>query len=454
MVPAVLTDVTGDNVQDIIVASFNSTVYAFDGKSLSILWHHSFAASETVSAIVPGHFNNDNITDVMVKYNAGPGFPIYYYSQTAILSGVNGELLLDSMIKDSGGPYSLLGGVSISQSFGGDFFLHWQTHCKGQDDGTDAYQFIPGKREIRATQLLTQSSFADSDIIQQARADTCMLRYNTTTVLKLNAIARHIQPPGAVIFSTDDMMLQLRQSEMKTLESVSPIKHPKMLKKLLNKENVVAAAAAAVAAAPSVQPKVRATTVSPALLFANNEEMVDRRHGARRPVYGTEVVSKKASRRPATDYRRLSEAQLIENNRNRILYEMEDAVANNKGEGEKLFGGPIEPDDVPEDYEASFFNGLEQPVRKMIPMRSKYPSNRDVRSKMDAKEYEDLLSKELDLNNISSSALKVPESSEKPNVIERKFTKIMGNNRPETLWDLELEKEMADTEGLKSGSQL
>lgn len=145
MVPAVLSDINGDQIEDIIVASFNSTVYAFDGNTFETLWSHTFSASETVSAVVPGHFNNDNVTDFMIKYNSGPGFPIYYYSQTTILNGLNGDSLLENMIRDSGGPYSLLGGVSVSQTFGGDFFLHWQTHCKGNlDAANDVYQFIPG----------------------------------------------------------------------------------------------------------------------------------------------------------------------------------------------------------------------------------------------------------------------------------------------------------------------
>lgn len=50
--------------------------------------------------------------------------------------------------------------------------------------------------------LWSSFAFADSDIISQARADTCRLRYNTTNVAKLYAIARHIEPPGAVLFST------------------------------------------------------------------------------------------------------------------------------------------------------------------------------------------------------------------------------------------------------------
>lgn len=89
----------------------------------------------------------------MVKYNSGPGFPIYYYSQTTILSGANGSALLERSIVDSGGPNSLLAGLSVSQTFGGDFFLHWQVACRGIDNPKDPYQFMP-----------------ESDLIQQSRA--------------------------------------------------------------------------------------------------------------------------------------------------------------------------------------------------------------------------------------------------------------------------------------------
>lgn len=220
MVPAILVDLDDDGVDDIVVSSFNSTVYAFNGQTYVTLWKYTFADSESTSSIVPGHYNNDNITDFMVKYNCGPGFPVYYYSQTQIINGKNGTSLLDQMINDSGGANSLLGGISISQTFGGDLFLHWQTQCRGKYDVKDPYQFFP-----------------DSDILLQSRADTCMLRYNASTVLKLYAITRHIQSPGAIIFSTDDLLLQLNQTELKQLEkqiAVSPLKHPKLLKKLLN----------------------------------------------------------------------------------------------------------------------------------------------------------------------------------------------------------------------------
>lgn len=93
----------------------------------------------------------------------------------------------------------------------------------------------------------------DSDIIQQSRADICMLRYNTSTVVKLNAVSRHVEPPGAVIFTSgnklsffkrtlwnlslspaDDISLQLNQSDnpkavaAQTPNIRQPLKHPKM----------------------------------------------------------------------------------------------------------------------------------------------------------------------------------------------------------------------------------
>ncbi|KAL7730127.1 hypothetical protein ACLKA6_009400 [Drosophila palustris] len=224
MVPAVLSDLNGDGISDVVVAAFNSSVYAFDGHNYTMLWNYTFPASECVSAIVPGHFNRDNVTDFMVKYNTGPGFPVYYYSQTTILDGRTGQPLLNAMMTDAGGASSLLGGVSISQSFGGDFYLHWQLQCRNKPNARDAYEFVP-----------------DSDIILQARADTCRLRYNESTVLKLYAIARHIEPPGAVLFSTDDLEVQLNRTlRPAATGKQSPLKHPKLLKKLLaNREQLL-----------------------------------------------------------------------------------------------------------------------------------------------------------------------------------------------------------------------
>lgn len=149
MVPPVLADINNDNTEDIIAALFNSTVYAFDGRTLASIWNVTLPSSESISSIVPGHYNHDNVPDFMIKYSNGPGYPVYYYSQTQILNGSNGYPLLEHTINDSGGSNSLLGGLTISQTFGGDFFLHWQTQCRDKSDAQDAYQFIPGMFECK-----------------------------------------------------------------------------------------------------------------------------------------------------------------------------------------------------------------------------------------------------------------------------------------------------------------
>lgn len=245
----------------------------------------------------------------------------------------------------------------------------------------------------------------DSDIIQQARADTCMLRYNTSTILKLNAISRHIEPPGAIIFSTDDLVLQLNQSEMKKLDTVSPIKHPKMLKKLMNKESIVENAITS--ATPNV-----AVTAEDSLLLEQQEQQQKQlllhqqelllqqqrkqlqqqqeekqqqqqqqeqlQQPIRRPAFGESEISKKASSNPAIEFARNQEKLFeMQNDRKRIksYFQMDPNV------GEKLFD--LEQDQPPNDEYDSYIN-YEPTVRK-IPMRSKYPINRDVRSKTDIK---------------------------------------------------------------------
>lgn len=251
---------------------------------------------------------------------------------------------------------------------------------------------------------------ADSDIIQQARADTCMLRYNTTTILKLNAISRHIEPPGTVIFSTDDLVLQLNQSEMKKLDTVLPIKHPKMLKKLMNKESIVENANT------SPAPKI-AVTADDSLLLEQQEQQqkqlrlqeqeqkqnqlllqqqelllqqqrqqqLQQQHQQehlqmpiRRPAFGENEISKKASSNPAIEFARNQEKLFeMENDRKHIknYFQMDPNV------GEKLF--ELDQEQPPNDEYDSYINY--EPVERKIPMRSKYPINRDVRSKTDIK---------------------------------------------------------------------
>ncbi|XP_052837715.1 uncharacterized protein LOC128253326 isoform X2 [Drosophila gunungcola] len=394
MVPAVLTDLNGDGISDVVVAAFNRSVLAFDGANYSMVWNYTFPASECVSAIVPGLFDHDNVTDFMVKYNTGPGFPVYYYSQTTILSGRTGQPLLNAMMTDAGGANSLLGGVSISQSFGGDFFLHWQLQCRNRPDARDAYEFVP-----------------DSDIILQARADTCRLRYNESTVLKLYGIARHIEPPGAVLFSTDDLEVQLNRTQRPAAAGKkSPLKHPKLLKKLLagNREQLLRQVAAVAGMGTGIGTATGSGTEQP----------------GRRP-------------KPHHRHNPLMEQQ---------LKELLPQGADNELPGFGMGGGypkeafkefkdydnlPLSPENanplrLPEEYELVYNDEvpplLEQSDRP-IHLRSKYPSagSRDVRSGF----------LEAATTTRTTTTQRTPSTTGQP----------MSAQSPLSLWDLELDNE-------------
>ncbi|XP_054725207.1 uncharacterized protein LOC129235409 [Anastrepha obliqua] len=401
MVPAVITDINGDHISDVVVSSFNSTVFAFDGRNFSMLWNYTFPASESVSAIVPGHFNHDNVTDFMIKYNTGPGFPVYYYSQTTILDGKTGKPLLNSMMTDSGGSNSLLGGVSVSQTFGGDFFLHWQMQCRDKYDAKDAYEFIP-----------------DSDIILQSRADTCRLRYNSSTVLKLYAIARHIEPPGAVIFSTDDIEIHLnrtQRSQDAKLNSKSPLKHPKLLRKLLaNREELLK--------------KIAANA---------DLEKLEKVAKLKNPPHYKE----NSLRNPMFDQDALQE--ILPNNEipAENIYESpkQNSYANYLGGGYAVNSNApmreLQKDyesevgaRVPEEYDTLY---ADNEVPQLVPqnehpirLRTKYPGNRDVRSDITSFEDEQNATQTLPTGGVPQNSLDKQE--------------------PLSLWDLEMEKEERD----------
>jgi len=51
MTPPVLVDVNNDNIQDIIIPLFNSTLFAFDGSTFKQLWNRTFPSSETYRLI-------------------------------------------------------------------------------------------------------------------------------------------------------------------------------------------------------------------------------------------------------------------------------------------------------------------------------------------------------------------------------------------------------------------
>jgi hypothetical protein len=81
LTPAALVDINQDGVRDIVIATFNSKVIALDGTTYTPIWNVTFEKSESYSTLAVGYYDEDDIPDVLVKYQYGRGFPVYEYEQ-------------------------------------------------------------------------------------------------------------------------------------------------------------------------------------------------------------------------------------------------------------------------------------------------------------------------------------------------------------------------------------
>ena len=68
---AALVDINGDNVRDIVIATYNSSVIAIDGSNYKVIWNTSFPNSESYSNIAVAYYDDDDIPDFLVKYQFG-----------------------------------------------------------------------------------------------------------------------------------------------------------------------------------------------------------------------------------------------------------------------------------------------------------------------------------------------------------------------------------------------
>ncbi|XP_063981625.1 uncharacterized protein LOC135164846 isoform X1 [Diachasmimorpha longicaudata] len=189
LLPPILVDLTLDGTEDIITVALDSTITAYNGLNFQPIWNYTVDQSEVISIPIPGYYDDDNIPDIMVKHQIGPGFPVYYYSLTTILSGKTGQPFLETPIKDNAN--GQMSGLSISvDGLGNDWFLHWSANCMDQnvnENINEKYRFLNGQT-----------------LLSQSRADLCKLRFNTSLSMRLSAMSQHVGPPGQSIYFSDD----------------------------------------------------------------------------------------------------------------------------------------------------------------------------------------------------------------------------------------------------------
>ena len=172
--PALLVDVTGDGLEDIVLATINSNVMAFDGSNYNCVWNKTLPNFESITSITAGFFNDDDIPDIMVKFNYGDKFPAYEYQESLVLSGHNGSVIssvsLDSLP-------TLSSPLTLSMSGrGNDMFLHWSSNCAGHHGEKLFYDFRSG-----------------THLHEKSRTDVCRAMFNSRTVASLAAVSSSLQ---------------------------------------------------------------------------------------------------------------------------------------------------------------------------------------------------------------------------------------------------------------------
>ncbi|XP_076263482.1 uncharacterized protein LOC143198239 [Rhynchophorus ferrugineus] len=171
----VLVDITGDRVADIIASIYNSTVVAINGKTLEQIWNYTIPNAITMMSPTPAYFNCDNITDFMVVYQKYDNIFNYNYTQTLIFDGFTGQPVYQPL---SGGLITQTSGLTLSmEGKGHDIFLFWTSECSSTDSSN------VGDHQLKSV-------------------DQCRKQFNSSTVLKLNALNEYHQPPGITIYNS------------------------------------------------------------------------------------------------------------------------------------------------------------------------------------------------------------------------------------------------------------
>lgn len=89
--PPAWVDLTNDTQKDIVVASVDGRLMAYDGVSYKKLWQTPLEGTEAYSSMAIGHFNKDAVPDFFVSYAQGV-WPNLSWTKQAMINGKNGAI--------------------------------------------------------------------------------------------------------------------------------------------------------------------------------------------------------------------------------------------------------------------------------------------------------------------------------------------------------------------------
>ncbi len=90
--PPVLADITGDGTMDIIANNQGGVVFAFDGRTDSLVWKVTVEGTEASSSLAVGYFNDDDVPDFFGQYAVGI-WPENKGARQLAIDGRNGHIL-------------------------------------------------------------------------------------------------------------------------------------------------------------------------------------------------------------------------------------------------------------------------------------------------------------------------------------------------------------------------
>jgi outer membrane protein assembly factor BamB len=90
--PPVLADLNNDGIREVIFNGHNTTTFAFDGRTDSLLWKLEVPDTETNSSLAPGYFNADKVPDFFL-YCVKGAWPENLGGVQMAIDGANGQIL-------------------------------------------------------------------------------------------------------------------------------------------------------------------------------------------------------------------------------------------------------------------------------------------------------------------------------------------------------------------------
>jgi len=99
--PPTVIDITNDKVLDFVIHNHGGEVFAIDGQTLDIIWHHQFADAEINSSPTPAYINRDNTPDFFSHISMGK-WPNNTGTFQVMFDGLTGDILYQDSIGCTG----------------------------------------------------------------------------------------------------------------------------------------------------------------------------------------------------------------------------------------------------------------------------------------------------------------------------------------------------------------